>query len=104
MCCLPPTREITVDFSPVPPTDRVEPERVGLDTYLIHQLQPALGAPLSVYINSMVITGAEPVIVDTGTIANRKQWLDVPSARGARRRSGCSSRTTTSTTPATSKR
>ena len=46
------------------------------DTYLIHQLQPALGAPLSVYINSMVITGAEPVIVDTGTIANRKQWLD----------------------------
>ena len=24
----------------------------------------------------MVITGAEPVIVDTGTIANRKQWLD----------------------------
>jgi len=76
MCCLPRTREISVDFSPVAPTDRVEPERVGLDTYLIHQLQPALGAPLSVYINSMVITGAEPVIVDTGTIANRKQWLD----------------------------
>ena len=24
----------------------------------------------------MVITGAEPVIVDTGTIANRKQWLE----------------------------
>ena len=29
-----------------------------------------------VYINSMVILGAEPVIVDTGTPANRKQWLD----------------------------
>ena len=76
MCCLPRTREISVDFSPVPPTRRIEPEQVAPDTYLIHQLQPALGAPLSVYINSMVITGAEPVIVDTGTIANRKQWLD----------------------------
>src|SRR5204863_23170 len=25
--------------------------------------------------NSMVILGAEPTIVDTGTIANRRQWL-----------------------------
>jgi hypothetical protein len=39
-------------------------------------VQEALGAPLRVYLNSMVIRGAEPVIVDTGTIANRAQWLD----------------------------
>ena len=43
---------------------------------MIHQVQPALGQPLFVYINSMVILGKEPVIVDTGTPANRKQWLD----------------------------
>jgi flavorubredoxin len=43
---------------------------------VIHQVQPALGQPLFVYINSMVILGKEPVIVDTGTPANRKQWLD----------------------------
>jgi flavorubredoxin len=29
-----------------------------------------------VYLNSLVIRGAEPMIVDTGTIANRAQWLD----------------------------
>ena len=34
------------------------------------------GQPLDVYINSMVILGSEPVIVDTGTPANRKQWLE----------------------------
>jgi flavorubredoxin len=43
---------------------------------LIRQVQQALGEPLYVYLNSMVIAGAEPVIVDTGTIANRRQWLD----------------------------
>ena len=43
---------------------------------MIHQVQPALGQPLFVYLNSMVILGEEPVIVDTGTPANRKQWLE----------------------------
>ena len=43
---------------------------------MIHQVQPALGQPLFVYLNSMVILGEEPMIVDTGTPANRKQWLE----------------------------
>jgi len=43
---------------------------------VIHSVQPALGAPLFVQLNSMVIRGAEPMIVDTGTIANRTQWLE----------------------------
>jgi flavorubredoxin len=62
-------------FTPVAPSRRVEPKRIAADTWLVHQVQDALGAPLSVYLNSLVITGAEPVIVDTGTIANREQWL-----------------------------
>ena len=41
---------------------------------MIHQVQPALGQPLFVYLNSMVI-GKEPMIVDTGTPANRDQWM-----------------------------
>ncbi len=49
--------------------------KIAADTYVIQQVQPALGQPLFVYINSMVILGEEPVIVDTGTPANRKQWL-----------------------------
>jgi flavorubredoxin len=62
-------------YEPAAPTIRVTPEHLGNDTYLVHQVQEALGAPLRVYLNSMVILGAEPTIVDTGTVANRRQWL-----------------------------
>ena len=62
-------------FAPLAPTTYIPPTKVADDTFVIHQVQPALGQPLSVYINSMVILGREPVIVDTGTPANRQQWL-----------------------------
>jgi len=62
-------------FAPIAPTVHVAPTKVADDTFVIHQVQPALGQPLSVYINSMVILGEQPVIVDTGTPANREQWL-----------------------------
>jgi flavorubredoxin len=62
-------------FAPIAPTAHVSPTLIAPDTYLIHQVQPALGEPLFVYLNSMVIIGEEPVIVDTGTPANREQWL-----------------------------
>jgi hypothetical protein len=57
------------------PQDRVEPLEVGAETYLIREVQQALGEPLSVYFNSAVIRGAEPVIVDTGTARNREGWM-----------------------------
>ena len=63
-------------FAPIAPTIIMEPEEIAPETFVIRQVQPALGQPLFVYINSMVIRGAEPVIVDTGTPANRKQWLE----------------------------
>jgi flavorubredoxin len=63
-------------YEPAVPTVIRRPERIADETWLIHQVQEALGAPLRVYLNSMVIRGAEPVIVDTGTVANRAQWLD----------------------------
>ena len=93
-------------FTPIAPTTHVPPTRVAKDTYVIHQVQEALGQPLFVYLNSMVILGKEPMIVDTGTPANREQWLeDVFSPRRARATcAGCSCRTTTSTTAATSTR
>ena len=62
-------------FAPIAPATYVPPTRIAADTYVIHQVQPALGEPLFVYLNSMVILGSEPVIVDTGTPANREQWL-----------------------------
>jgi hypothetical protein len=66
-----------MSFAPVAPTIRVEPLRIAPDTYVLHSVQEAMGdPPLFVYLNSMVIVGREPVIVDTGTIANRRQWLE----------------------------
>ena len=62
-------------FAPIAPTTYVPPTEVAPETFVIHQIQPALGQPLFVYLNSMVIRGKEPVIVDTGTPANREQWL-----------------------------
>jgi flavorubredoxin len=62
-------------FAPIAPTVRVPPTLVAPETYVIHQVQPALGQPLFVYLNSLVIRGREPIIVDTGTPANRQQWL-----------------------------
>ena len=64
-----------MSFAPVAPTTRIAPTLVAKDTYVIHQVQPALGQPLFVYLNSMVILGREPMIVDTGTPANREQWM-----------------------------
>jgi hypothetical protein len=51
------------------------PKRVAPGTHLIQDSQYALGQPLSVYLNSAVIQGAEPIIVDTGSARNREQWL-----------------------------
>jgi flavorubredoxin len=63
-------------FAPLAPTRRVEPEEIAADTWLLHSAQDALGQPLVVYLNSMVIKGEEPLILDTSTPANRKQFLD----------------------------
>ena len=64
-----------MSFAPIAPTTCFPPSRIAADTWVIHQVQPALGQPLFVHLNSMLILGAEPMIVDTGTPANRGQWL-----------------------------
>jgi flavorubredoxin len=63
-------------FAPLAPTQQVPPMQIAPDTWQIHHVQEALGQPLFVYLNSMVIKGAEPVIVDTGTIGNQQQWRE----------------------------
>ncbi len=65
-----------MSFAPEAPTTYVSPTRVDTDTWVVHQVQHALGAPLCVYLNSMVIAGAEPAIIDTGSPNNRAQWLE----------------------------
>lgn len=53
----------------------VDPFRVAPETYVIPQVLDAPPIGL-VYVNSMVITGREPVLVDTGSPSYREQWLE----------------------------
>lgn len=62
-------------FEPKKPETHHPPLKVADDTYLIQQTQKAAIGPLWVYLNSLVIKGSEPIIVDTGTPVNREQWL-----------------------------
>jgi flavorubredoxin len=66
---------INETFAPLPLPFHHEPLKVAEDTYLIRSLYGEGSAPVSIYINSMVIAGREPVIVDTGAAGNRENWL-----------------------------
>jgi flavorubredoxin len=51
------------------------PEAIAPDTFLIPNLAPGPDG-LLLPVNSMVIRGREPVIVDTGAPVHREQWLE----------------------------
>ena len=63
-------------FEPIEPDLQIEPLSVADETFVIRYVQEALGQPLFIYLNSLVIRSKEPVIVDTGAPANRRQWLE----------------------------
>jgi flavorubredoxin len=58
--------------TPVPTT---APVKVAADTYLIPNLAPAEPGTF-VPVNSMVILGKEPIVVDTGAPVHREHWLE----------------------------
>ena len=55
---------------------KIEPYEVAEDTFVIGPWHQPPGSPVGVSLNSVVIRGEEPVIVDTGTYFNREQWLE----------------------------
>ncbi len=57
------------------PKTRFAPTPVAPDTFLVHDHQGEGEAPVSVALNSLVIRGAEPVVVDTGMAENQDQYL-----------------------------
>jgi hypothetical protein len=59
-------------FANVPVT---VPHAIARDTWLIPNLAPA-GDGLYLPVNSMVIRGRQPMIVDTGAPVHRAQWLE----------------------------
>jgi hypothetical protein len=58
------------------PTFRQEPTEVAPGTFLVHEVQHALGQPMSVFINSVVVDAQEPVLIDCGSARNRRAWLE----------------------------
>jgi hypothetical protein len=54
----------------------LEPENVAPDTYVTRVLAGEGMGPTAHHVNSMVITGAQPVVVDTGPALLREQWLE----------------------------
>jgi flavorubredoxin len=57
------------------PTPTTGPVKVAPDTYLIPNLAPAGEA--FVPVNSLLILGEEPIVVDTGAPVHREHWLEM---------------------------
>lgn len=55
---------------------RFEPTEIAPDTFLVHDHHGEGTDPVSVGLNTMVIRAAEPVVVDTGVMENRDQFLE----------------------------
>src|SRR5215210_54579 len=58
-----------------PTKTHLEPTLIAPETFLIHDHEGEGTAPVRVPLNTMVIRGAEPVVVDTGMAENREQFL-----------------------------
>lgn len=54
-----------------------EPARIAPETFLVRTAFAAAGDVMTMYQSSMLIRGAQPIIVDTGPAAASDQWLDV---------------------------
>ncbi len=61
-------------FDPLPPI-HLPPLEVAPNTYLLRCAMRALGAPITASVNSLLILGEEPVVVDTSIRSNRHAWL-----------------------------
>jgi flavorubredoxin len=66
---------MSTEVTPDPGVPATTPQLIAPETWLIPNLAPA-GDGLFLPVNSMVIRGAEPVIVDTGAPMHRQLWLE----------------------------
>jgi flavorubredoxin len=59
-----------------PERTRIEPTRIAPETFLLHDHAGEGQAPLLVPINTMLIRGAEPVVIDTGAAEHRDRYFE----------------------------
>lgn len=57
------------------PKTRLAPTEIAPDTYLLHDHAGEGTSPVCVAVNTMLIRGAEPVVVDTGAAEHRDQFF-----------------------------
>ena len=62
------------------PIRLLETETLAADTHLIRILGGEGVSPVAIHLNSMVITGREPVVVDTGAGVARDLWFEAVEA------------------------
>lgn len=65
-----------MSFHPQPPAVHREPLEIAPETFLVQSTIGEGHAPVFVNVNSLVIRGSEPIIIDTGGRDNRANWLD----------------------------
>ena len=61
---------------PIPRPVGYQPAEIAPDTFLIRTAFAAAGDEMTMYQSSMVIRGAQPILVDTGPAAASDLWLD----------------------------
>ncbi|MFN2581148.1 MAG: MBL fold metallo-hydrolase [Candidatus Dormibacteria bacterium] len=76
MAVVTPDASPALDLTPIPPAVHHEPLQLADDVFLVRQLEGEGTRPMCLAVNSLVIAGDEPVIVDTGARSNRQQWLE----------------------------
>ena len=69
-------KEPTMDI----PIRLLETETLAPDTHLIRILGGEGVSPVAIHLNSMVITGREPIVVDTGAGVARDMWFEAVEA------------------------
>jgi flavorubredoxin len=60
----------------IPAKTRLAPSQIAPDTFVIHDHVGEGQAPVIVPLNTMVIRGAEPMVVDTGVADNRERFFE----------------------------
>jgi len=59
-----------------PTKTRVPPTRIAPDTFVLHNHQGEGQGPVCVPLNTMVVRGAQPVVIDTGMAEHRDQFFE----------------------------
>jgi flavorubredoxin len=70
------TTTTTTGTPPASTAPRHLPVCVAPETWVIQDTQGEGVAPVAVHLNAMVITGPEPIVVDTGAAPNRDRYLE----------------------------